>query len=234
MKKLILALVLISVGICDMSFASSAPKHRYQPSATEAEAGKEDVAQADTAQVTGMPVQGEGTEAYSDTTSVTADEAGQDDVDWRTNHSFYSPVRYDSPFDYVGTIFGKGALFALLFFCLLFALLLLFAPFVIVILLIRYLKRRHEDRIKLAEMAMQSGQPISEEKKSIEMQSEEFLVKRGLRNAFLGLGLATMFMLWDASFLAGVGALVFFYGLGQVAIAALPAIKDLYDRWKNK
>ena len=62
-------------------------------------------------------------------------------------------------------------------------------------------------------------------------QSEEYLVKRGLGNAFLGAGLCAMFAWWDVDFLAGIGALVFFYGIGQTVIGSLPAIKDW---WKNR
>ena len=58
-----------------------------------------------------------------------------------------------------------------------------------------------------------------------------YLVKRGLRNAFLGAGLCAMFAWWDADFLAGIGALVFIYGIGQTVIGSLPAIKDW---WKNR
>ena len=44
-------------------------------------------------------------------------------------------------------------------------------------------------------------------------------------NFFLGAGLCAMFAWWGADFLAGIGALVFFYGLGQTLIGSLPAIK---------
>ena len=74
----------------------------------------------------------------------------------------------------------------------------------------------------------------------LDSMPDNVLVKNGLesarkapvwRNAFLGAGLCAMFAWWDADFLAGIGALVFFYGLGQTLIGSLPAIKDW---WKNR
>ena len=101
----------------------------------------------------------------------------------------------------------------------------------LVFLVIRYLIRRHNDRMKLAEMAMEKGINVPESDRPIDKQSDEYLVKRGLRNAFLGAGLCAMFAWWEADFLAGIGALVFFYGLGQTLIGSLPAIKDW---WRNR
>ena len=80
-------------------------------------------------------------------------------------------------------------------------------------------------------MAMEKGINVTESDRPIDKQSDEYLVKRGLRNAFLGAGLCAMFAWWEADFLAGIGALVFFYGLGQTLIGSLPAIKDW---WRNR
>ena len=203
MKKIILAIMLtLAVGTTTSSLAASAPKHRYQP----------------------------GIEVYSDTTSVDTVASGNayyyyDDAD-KPQHSKYSMENYSDPFDYFGNVFGKGALVAIVFLCLLFGLLIVFAPFIIILLIIRFFIHRHDDRVRLAEMAMEKGQPIPESAKSIDKQSNEYLVKRGLRNGFLGAGLCAMFLIWDADFLAGIGALVFIYGFGQAVIGSLPTIKE--------
>lgn len=113
---------------------------------------------------------------------------------------------YDDPFDFLGSVFGKGAL---IFFIILFSilgLLFIFAPLIAIFLIVRYLMRRHNDRIKLAEMAMEKGINVPESQRPIDKQSNEYLVKRGLRNAFLGAGLCAMFAFWGADFLAGIGA----------------------------
>ena len=120
---------------------------------------------------------------------------------------------------------------AMVIFCVIFGLLFVLAPLIIFVLLIRYLVRRHNDRMKLAEMAMEKGINVPECDRPIDKQSDEYLVKRGLRNAFLGAGLCAMFSWWDVDFLAGIGALIIFYGSGQTLIGLLPAIRDW---WKNR
>ena len=238
MKKAILTLALImSIGATQVSLASSAPKHRYHPTTQQVDkqaspaAAKQEDKQA-TAEQASAAQDDEAIAAYSDTTATdTSDYADADDNDNRAYHSKYSLGNYDDPFDFIGSVFGGGALSVTIIFCIIFGLLFVFAPLIIVFLVIRYLIRRHNDRMKLAEMAMEKGINVPEGDRPIDKQSDEYLVKRGLRNAFLGAGLCAMFSWWDADFLAGIGALVFFYGLGQTLIGSLPAIKDW---WKNR
>lgn len=208
MKKLIVALALLaSIGTAESGWANQAPKHRYQPKTEQAEA----------------------LEAYSDTTST--DSAAEDST-WeyepsQAPHSKFSLSNYDDPFDFVGSVFGKGMLVGLIVLCVVCSLLFFLAPLLIIYFIVRYLMRRHNDRIKLAEMAMEKGINIPERERPIYKQSDEYLVKRGLRNTFLGIGLTLMFMLWQATFLVGIGCLVVFYGLGQTVIGCLPSLK----RW---
>ena len=211
MKKAILALALVmSIGATQVSLASSAPKHRYHPTTQQVDSK---AAPASAAQPSASKDKDdEALEAYSDTTSTDS-------------------ANYDDPFDFIGSVFGGGALALIIVFCIIFGLLFVFAPLIIVFLIVRYLMRRHNDRMKLAEMAMEKGINVPESDRPIDKQSDEYLVKRGLRNAFLGAGLCAMFAWWDAGFLAGIGALVFFYGIGQTVIGSLPAIKDW---WKNR
>lgn len=231
MKKAILALALVmSIGATQVSLASSAPEHRYHPTTQQVDSK---AAPASAAQPSASKDKDdEALEAYSDTTST--DSANYDDYDendYKSVHSRYSLDNYDDPFDFIGSVFGGGALAVMIIFCIIFGLLFVFAPLIIVFLVIRYLIRRHNDRMKLAEMAMEKGINVPESDRPIDKQSDEYLVKRGLRNAFLGAGLCAMFAWWDADFLAGIGALVFFYGLGQTLIGSLPAIKDW---WRNR
>lgn len=212
MKKAILALALImSMGLTQVSWASSAPKHRYHPA---------------TQQVDNEPL-----EAYSDTTSndTASDNDVMDDDDAPTYHSQYSLGNYDDPFDFFGSVFGKGTLVFMIILAMLIGLAFVFAPLIAIILIIRYLMRRHNDHVKLAEMAMEKGVNVPENERPIDRQSNEYLQKRGLRNAFLGAGLFAMFSIWSAEFLAGLGALVFFYGLGQAVIGSLPVIKQWWN-----
>ena len=237
MKKAILALALVmSMGATQVSWASSAPKHRYHPTAQQVDQQhpQEKTADGKTASAEQKAsAQDDGPlEAYSDT--ACADTAINDACDYddtRAYHSKYSLENYDDPFDFIGSVFGSGMLGVVVIFCVIFGLLFILAPLIVFILLIRYLVRRHNDRIKLAEMAMEKGINVPESDRPIDKQSDEYLVKRGLRNVFLGAGLCAMFSWGPVDFLAGIGALIGFYGLGQTLIGLLPAIKDW---WNNR
>lgn len=237
MKKAILALALVmSMGATQVSWASSAPKHRYHPTTQQVDQQhpQEKTADGKTASAEQKAsAQDDGPlEAYSDT--ACADTAINDACDYddtRAYHSKYSLENYDDPFDFIGSVFGSGMLGVVVIFCVIFGLLFILAPLIVFILLIRYLVRRHNDRIKLAEMAMEKGINVPESDRPIDKQSDEYLVKRGLRNVFLGAGLCAMFSWWSVDFLAGIGALIGFYGLGQTLIGLLPAIKDW---WNNR
>ena len=114
MKKLFLAFMLsLTLGVTQMSFAVSAPKHRYTPK-TQVD-NKQAVSATD--QQTTSASQ-DAVEAYSDTTSVdtTSSQVGEDDDDNQSrSHSIYSLENYDDPFDFLGSIFGKGTLFFVMF-----------------------------------------------------------------------------------------------------------------------
>ena len=237
MKKAILALALVmSMGATQVSWVSSAPKHRYHPTTQQVDQqnpqdkavdGKTASADQKASAQDDGPL-----EAYSDTACAdTAINYDCDHDDTRAYHSKYSLENYDDPFDFIGSVFGSGMLGVVVIFCVIFGLLFILAPLIVFILLIRYLVRRHNDRIKLAEMAMEKGINVPESDRPIDKQSDEYLVKRGLRNVFLGAGLCAMFSWWSVDFLAGIGALIGFYGLGQTLIGLLPAIKDW---WKNR
>ncbi len=237
MKKAILTWALIlSLGATQVSLAASAPKHRYHPTTQQMdkqEVTPQEKADKQEAAEQKQSADDEGVEAYSDTTDVdtTAANDYDDDGNDRSYHSKYSLGNYDDPFDFFGSVFGKGALVFFIILSIVFGLAFIFAPLIIIWLIIRYLMRRHNDRIKLAEMAMEKGINVPESDRPIDKQSDEYLVKRGLRNTFLGLGLCAMFAWWASDFLAGIGALVGIYGLGQTVIGALPAIKDW---WNNR
>lgn len=233
MKKLFLAIMLsLTLGATQASFASSAPKHRYTPSAqvddkqAAAAANKPAVQVADKQSAASQ----DAVEAYSDTTSVDTafSQVGNDDESNQSrSHSIYSLDNYDDPFDFFGSVFGKGTLFFVMFLMLVIGLLFVFAPLIIIFIIFKYLYRRHKDRMRIMEMAMEKGVDVPEEQRPIDKQSDEYLIKRGLRNFFLGAGLVAMFAFWHWHFMAGIGALVSVYGLGQLAMGYIP-------NWKNK
>ena len=164
----------------------------------------------------------EGVEAFSDTTSIAEENATvphvyvDDDFDFDDFEDFEDMPRWLRSL-LGGSIGVFGGIFIILM--LVFAVLLALAPFVALVLILRYLIRQHNDRVTLASKAMESGQPIPEELMPVDKQSDEYLRRRGIRNIWIGIGMAIMFGFWDADLLTGVGFLVLCYGIGQVFIA---------------
>ena len=226
MKKLFLAFMLsLTLGATQVSFAASAPKHCYTPK-TQVD-NSQAVSSADKQSTSASQ---DAVEAYSDTTSIDTTSSqvdANDDANQSHSHSIYSLENYDDPFDFFGSVFGKGTLFFVMFIMLVIGLLFAFAPLIVIFIIFRYLYRRHKDRMRIMEMAMEKGVDVPEEQRPIDKQSDEYLMKRGLRNFFLGAGLVAMFSFWNWGFMAGIGALVSVYGLGQLAMSFLPT-------WKNK
>ena len=165
----------------------------------------------------------EGIEAYSDTTSLAEENDTDEAESVRVSHN---PTDYEDPISWLesfttGTMGVGATILAVLIviIVLLFALMVLFGPFVVLILVLRYLIRRHNDRVSLAEKAMETGQPIPAEMMSIDKQDDEYLRRRGIRNTCIGIGLVIMFGIWGSDMLTGIGFLVLFYGVGQMLIA---------------
>lgn len=192
------------------------PRHRHTP--RTAVVAKQDTTKA-------------ALEAFSDTTGATKDSAAvasndsaavttiaYDDNNDSANGRFFDFLRF----------FGGGAagvivsIFAMILALGIVAIVfgaIFGLPIWAIILLIKYLFRRHDDRMKVMEKAMENGQPLPESAKSLDKQSDEYLWKRGIRNAAIGLGLIIMFSFWEAMALAGIGGLVLCFGLGQAGTA---------------
>lgn len=164
----------------------------------------------------------EGVEAFSDTTSIAEENATVPRVYVDDDFDFDDFEDFEDMPGWLRSLLGGsigvfGGIFIILM--LIIAVLLALAPFVALVLILRYLIRQHNDRVTLASKAMESGQPIPEELMPVDKQSDEYLRRRGIRNIWIGIGMAIMFGIWGADMLTGVGFLVLCYGIGQVFIA---------------
>jgi hypothetical protein len=171
-------------------------------------------------------------EAFSDTTSTAAtpvaDDAtaadDNDDVESVVLNAF-SDVRGK---DLAGIILILGVL--LIIFVL--------APVLIIIALFYFISKNRKEKMRLAQMAMQQGQPIPDQllKDSPADVDDEY--QKGMRQCFVGVGLM-IFLGYAAGQVGfGIGALVFCIGLGKV-FASRTARRnketDLYkDQFDNK
>ena len=119
-------------------------------------------------------------------------------------------------------IFGKNAgegLFGIMAGMLIVAMICFLLPIIIFALLLYFIFKNRREKMKLAQMAMQQGQPIPQELLKETHETEQDTYQSGMRQLFLGIGLMVFLGYTAGKVGFGIGALVFFIGLGKVIIA---------------
>ena len=158
-------------------------------------------------------------EAFSDTTLADADSAvnraiqmGDDWDDWDDEDT---KANIDQLLKEVNVDDLAGMAFALVVILIIFV----FSPLIIFGLLLYFIFRNRKQKMKLAEMAMQNGQPIPDQLLKEHTPDDQETYKKGMRQLFLGVGLMVFLGITVGKVVLGIGALVFFIGLGKVLIA---------------
>ena len=204
MKKILFSLV--AIMLLGSTVPMEAQRHRHTPRTTVVDDTKAD----------------NGIEAYSDTSSTaqpldSTAYSTSDDADDINDSNRFDPSRFSDPFSWFAFLGTSGFVGILLTILLLgVGLLFLFMPLIIVLLIMRYMVRRHNDRVRLAEKAMEQGQPISEGEMPLNKKSPDYLWRRGVRNVSIGAGLALFLWFLGADSLVGIGLLVACLGVGQM------------------
>lgn len=92
-------------------------------------------------------------------------------------------------------------------------------PAIIIFLVLNYRSKKRKERYQVIEKAIESGQPLPEEfVRETKVEDDNIRVK-GIKNIFLGLGLAIFFYaMTDVLFLACIGLLIMLNGIGQLVI----------------
>ena len=173
-------------------------------------------------------------EAFSDTTSTDTATSNKRKVTVTTRTSPWSSrtTTYEVDDDDFGgivhSVFSNmdrkdlgGMLFVLAVLFILFVL----APVLIIIALFYFINKNRKDKMRLAQMAMQQGQPIPNrllDDKPIDNNDE---YQKGMRQCFVGVGLMIFLGYAAGNVGFGIGALVFCIGLGKV-FASRTARKD--------
>lgn len=220
MKKILLSMaVLLAVG---SSVPTYAQRHRHTPR-TEATAKQNDTEKEPSATSTDEAAAGsEGIEAYSDTSSVadnTSSYAANDDASVSDSNR-YDPSRFDDPFSWFAFLCSTGFIGVIVtILIIVLFLLFLFMPLIIVLLLIRYFVKRHNDRVRLAEKAMEEGRPLTDEQMPLSRRSPESMWRRGVKNVSIGIGLMVLFWCLGANSIVGIGGLLACMGGGQMFMA---------------
>lgn len=238
MKKILLSMtVLLALG---STVPTSAQRHRHTPR-TETVARQNDgskkpqVSSGDEAPAD--EADDEGIEAYSDTSSVAADDstayAGSSAVSVSDNNR-YDPSRFDDPFSWFAYLCSMGFVGVLVtILVIVLFLLFLFMPLIIVLLIIRYFVKRHNDRVRLAEKAMEEGRPLTDEQMPLSRRSPESMWRRGVTNVSIGIGLMVLFWCLGANSIVGIGGLLACMGGGQMFMARYSHDSKFGSKKKN-
>ena len=198
MKKYLFAIAMVLS--LSMNADAAAQKHRHSPRTEQVDSTKNNR---------------DAIEAFSDTTAVAGDS-----ID---TYSHRHHISFTADDEDVKGIFeeafrsfdGSAAAGVFIVLGTLFILFVLF-PIIIIIAVIYFINRNRKDRIKLAQMAMEKGQPIPDEllkEKQASWDRSDY--QTGLRQMFTGVGLAIFLGIVAGKVGFGIGALVFFIGLGK-------------------
>ncbi len=92
-------------------------------------------------------------------------------------------------------------------------------PAIIIFLVLNYRSKKRKEHYQVIEKAIESGQPLPEEFVEKTKEEDDAIRVKGIKNIFLGLGLAIFFYAMSgAIFLASIGLLIMFNGIGQLVI----------------
>ena len=192
MKKVLFTMALLLT--LSMGMQASGQKHRHTPRSEKVDSARND-----------------SVEAFSDTTSTsnysTSVWDDEDDDPRRFGLTHFDFGFNVSQKDIAGIFFVLGVL--LIIFVL--------APVLIIIALFYFINKNRKEKMRLAQMAMQQGQPIPDgllKDKESDFDNNDY--QRGMRQCFVGVGLMIFLGFAAGTVGFGIGALVFCIGLGKV------------------
>ena len=203
MKQYLIAIAMMLV--LGMNAQAASQKHRHSPRTEKVDSTKSNQ---------------DAIEAFSDTTSSASEDAEDDKYithRHRTTYSTSSDVQeLKEVMESVDGFFGPmitGVIIVSIMFVL--------APLLIIIAIFYFVNKNRRERYKLAQMAIQNGQPIPDDilKDQTKYASEGNDYRTGMRQMFTGIGLAIFLGIIIGKIGFGIGALVFFIGLGKWFIA---------------
>ena len=204
MKKYLIAIAMVlTLG---QNADATAQKHRHTPRTEQVDSSKN---------------KKDAIEAFSDTTSAADAEDAEDDkyITYRRGTTYSSSgdgEELKEVMESVGGIFRPMLAVGIVAFVVIFFLL----PLLIIVTIIYFVNKNRKERYKLAQMAIQNGQPIPDE--ILKDNDSTFLTseyRAGIRQMFVGVGLAIFLGIIIGKIGIGIGALVFFIGLGKWFVA---------------
>lgn len=217
MKQLLISIALVLT--LSMNVEAAAQKHRHSPRTEQVDSSKN---------------KKDAIEAFSDTTAT---EDAEDDkyISYRRRTSYSGRDAEDvkQVLEGVGSMIDSGMIIGIVAIVIIF----LIAPLLIIVTIFYFVNKNRRERYKLAQMAIQNGQQIPEEmlkEKQDDWDKDDY--QSGMRQIFLGVGLAIFLGIVAGKIGFGIGALVFFIGLGKVFIARrsnLPGNDSMFNNNVN-
>lgn len=152
-------------------------------------------------------------EAFSDTTATSVDSTSSRTI-------VYDEDDVKEVLKQITTSLDGDDILGMLFVLAILFLLFVLSPIGIIIALFYFINRNRRDKYRLAQMAMQNGQPIPDELLREQMEPRDNSnIREGIRQACLGIGLMILLGIIIGKLGFGIGALVFFIGLGKIIIS---------------
>ena len=199
MKQLLISIAMVLT--LSMNAEAAAQKHRHSPRTEQVDSSKS---------------KKDAIEAFSDTTAEDAEDDKYISYRRRTSYSGSDAEDVKQMFEGVSSMVGSGMIIGIVAIVIIF----LVAPLLIIATIFYFVNKNRRERYKLAQMAIQNGQQIPEDilkEKQDDWDKNDY--QSGMRQIFLGVGLAIFLGIVAGKIGFGIGALVFFIGLGKVFIA---------------
>ena len=204
MKKYLIAIAMVLT--LSSNATATAQKHRHTPRTEQV---------SDTVKHNPDAI-----EAFSDTTAAKSNANANfddDDDDNNTRYQVRTPV--EDAGEVMEKVFG-GLGIAMIIPILAIVIFGLLLPLIILFTVLYFVNRNRRDKYRLAEMAIKNGQPIPDELlKEVKDDWDSNSYNAGIRQMFTGVGLAIFLGIIVGEMGIGIGALVFFIGLGKWFIA---------------
>ncbi len=199
MKQLLISIAMVLT--LSMNAEASAQKHRHSPRTEQVDSSKS---------------KKDAIEAFSDTTAEDAEDDKYISYRRRTSYSGSDAEDVKQVLEGVSSMVDSGMIIGIIAIVIIF----LIAPLLIIITIFYFVNKNRRERYKLAQMAIQNGQQIPDDilkEKVDDWDKNDY--QSGMRQIFLGVGLAIFLGIVAGKIGFGIGALVFFIGLGKVFIA---------------
>ena len=202
MKQLLITIAMVLA--LSLNVEAAAQKHRHTPRTELVDSTKAKDA----------------IEAFSDTTAIDDEAEDNSYVTRSVTYSSKDAQELKEVMETMGGFFEPWVAVSIVSIIVIF----LLAPLLIILVVFYFVNKNRKERYKLAQMAIQNGQPIPDEvlkgnTPNEPQNSNDYTA--GLRQIFLGIGLAIFLGIVAGKIGFGIGALVFCIGLGKVVIAKM-------------